>query len=121
MKDELYFKKLKSEYEYLKAEVEYQGNLFKKARNEKLFNMLQELKQELATSGIYNQRKTNLPLQHGVIDVLKETEEDIKDSAKIRDLKRVNSRLQNENAKLVAEVAKLSEFKEVLMEMGLWK
>ena len=34
MKDELYFKKLKSEYEYLKAEVEYQGNLFKKARNE---------------------------------------------------------------------------------------
>ena len=34
MKDELYFKKLKSEYEYLKAEVEYQGNLFKKARDE---------------------------------------------------------------------------------------
>ena len=33
MNDELYLKKLKSEYEYLKAEVEYQGNLFKKARD----------------------------------------------------------------------------------------
>lgn len=103
------------------SELGFDPSAFKKARNEKLFNMLQELKQELATSGIYNQRKTNLPLQHGVIDVLKDTEEDIKDSAKIRDLKRVNRRLQNENAKLAAEVAKLSEFKEVLMEMGLWK
>ena len=28
MNDELYLKKLKSEYEYLKAEVEYQAELF---------------------------------------------------------------------------------------------
>ena len=47
--------------------------------------------------------------------------EDIKDNAKIRDLKRTNRRLQAENAKLVAEVSRLSEFKEVLIEMGLWK
>ena len=34
MSDELYLKKLKSEYEYLKAEVEYQAELFEKARME---------------------------------------------------------------------------------------
>ena len=34
MNDELYLKKLKSEYQYLKAEVEYQAGLFEKARNE---------------------------------------------------------------------------------------
>ena len=32
--DELYLKKLKSEYDYLKSEVEYQSSLFKKARDE---------------------------------------------------------------------------------------
>ena len=32
--DELYLKKLKSEYDYLKSEVEYQSSLFKKARGE---------------------------------------------------------------------------------------
>ena len=106
------------------SELGFDPSAFKKARNEKLFNMLQDLKQELATSGIYHQRKNNLPLERGVTDVskeAKEAKEDIKDSAKVRDLKRVNHRLQNENAKLSAEVAKLSEFKEVLMEMGLWK
>lgn len=103
------------------SELGFDPSAFKKARNEKLFNMLQDLKQELAIAGIYHQRKANLPLEHGVIDVSKEAGEDIKDSAKVRDLKRVNRRLQNENAKLSAEVAKLSEFKEVLMEMGLWK
>ena len=83
--------------------------------------MLQDLKQELASSGVYQQRKTNLPLDKEVIAVNKDAEEDIKDSAKVRDLKRINRRLQNENAKLAAEVAKLSEFKDVLIEMGLWK
>ena len=34
MSDELYLKKLKSEYEYLKVEVEYQAELFEKARME---------------------------------------------------------------------------------------
>ena len=34
MSNELYLKKLKSEYEYLKAEVEYQAELFEKARME---------------------------------------------------------------------------------------
>lgn len=102
-------------------ELGFGSEAFKKARNEKLFNMLQDLKQELATSGVYQQRKTNLPLDKEVIDISKDTEEDIKDSAKVRDLKRTNRRLQNENAKLAAEVAKLSEFKDVLIEMGLWK
>lgn len=103
------------------SELGFDSSAFKKARNETLFDMLQDLKKQLATSGVYHERKTNLPLDNEVIDVSKETEEDIKDSAKVRDLKRTNSRLQNENAKLAAEVAKLSEFKEVLIEMGLWK
>ena len=34
MNDKLYLKKLKSEYEYLKAEVEYQAELFEKAKSE---------------------------------------------------------------------------------------
>ena len=34
MSDELYLKKLKSEYEYLKAEVQYQANLFVEAKGE---------------------------------------------------------------------------------------
>ena len=34
MSDELYLKKLKSEYEYLKAEVQYQADLFVKAKGE---------------------------------------------------------------------------------------
>ena len=102
-------------------ELGFDPSAFKKARNEKLFNMLQDLKKELATLGVYQQRKTNLPLDSEVIDVSKETEEGIKDNAKVRDLKRINRRLQNENAKLAAEVSKLSEFKEVLIEMGLWK
>ncbi len=102
-------------------ELGFDSSAFKEKRNKKLFDLLQDLKQELATSGVYQQRKANLPLDKEVIDVSKDTEEDIKDSAKVRDLKRTNRRLQNENAKLAAEVAKLSEFKEVLIEMGLWK
>ncbi|KPW03634.1 hypothetical protein [Pseudoalteromonas sp. P1-8] len=102
-------------------ELGFNPSAFKKARNEKLFNMLQDLKIELAISGVYQQRKTSLSLDKEIIDVSKETEEDIKDRAKVRDLKRANRRLQNENAKLVAEVAKLSEFRDVLIEMGLWK
>jgi hypothetical protein len=103
------------------SELGFDSSAFKEKRNKKLFDMLQDLKQELATTGIYQQRKRKLPLDKEVVDVSKETEEDIKDSAKVRDLKRTNRRLQNENAKLAAEVAKLSEFKEVLIEMGLWK
>ena len=102
-------------------ELGFDSSAFKEKRNKKLFDLLQDLKKELATSGVYQKRKTNLPLDKEVIDISKYTEEDIKDSAKVRDLKRANRRLQNENAKLAAEVAKLSEFKDVLIEMGLWK
>ncbi|MBB1420413.1 hypothetical protein H5200_00540 [Pseudoalteromonas sp. SG43-7] len=102
-------------------ELGFDSSAFKEKRNKKLFDLLQELKQELAISGVYQQRKKNLPLDKEIIDVSKETDEDIKDSARVRDLKRTNRRLQNENAKLAAEVAKLSEFKDVLIEMGLWK
>ena len=97
-------------------ELGFDSSAFKEKRNKKLFDLLQELKQELATSGVYQQRKKNLPLDKEIIDVSKETDEDIKDSARVRDLKRTNRRLQNENAKLAAEVAK-----DVLIEMGLWK
>jgi hypothetical protein len=102
-------------------ELGFDSSAFKEKRNKGLFDLLQDLKQELATSGVYQQRKTNLPLDKEVIAVNKDAVEDIKDSAKVRDLKRINRRLQNENAKLAAEVAKLSEFKDVLIEMGLWK
>tara|TARA_R110001599_G_scaffold59040_1_gene163645 strand:+ start:213 stop:659 length:447 start_codon:yes stop_codon:yes gene_type:complete len=101
-------------------ELGFDSSAFKKARNEKLFDMLQLLRQELAVKGIYHQRKNDLPLEDDVVDLTKQND-DIKDSAIIRDLKRTNRRLQAENAKLAAEVAKLSEFKEVLIEMGLWK
>jgi hypothetical protein len=102
-------------------ELGFNSSAFKKSRNEKLFEMLESLKQELSTEGIYHQRKSDLPLEVDVIDATTAQDEDIKDSAKVRDLKRTNRRLQAENAKLVGEVAKLSEFKEVLIEMGLWK
>jgi len=102
-------------------ELGFDSSAFKPKRNKKLSDMLKDLKKELATSGIYQKRKTNLQVDNEVIDISREVEEDIKDSAKVRDLKRANRRLQNENAKLTAEVAKLSEFKDVLIEMGLWK
>lgn len=102
-------------------ELGFDSSAFKPKRNKKLSDMLQDLKKELATSGIYQKRKTNFQVDNEVIDISREVEEDIKDSVKVRDLKRINRRLQVENAKLTAEVAKLSEFKEVLMEMGLWK
>ena len=68
-------------------ELGFDSSAFKEKRNKKLFDLLQELKQELATSGVYQQRKKNLPLDKEIIDVSKETDEDIKDSAKVRDLK----------------------------------
>ena len=102
-------------------ELGFDSSAFKKSRNEKLFDMLQVLKQELASEGFYRQRKSDFSIEGGGIDIAKVSDEYIKDSAKIRDLKRTNRRLQAENANLVAEVAKLSEFKEVLIEMGLWK
>jgi len=39
-------------------------------RNEKLFDILLDLKRELATSGVYLQRKASLPLDKQIIDVL---------------------------------------------------
>jgi hypothetical protein len=102
-------------------ELGFNSSAFKKSRNGKLFEMLESLKQELSTEGIYHQRKSDLPLEADVIVTTTAQDEDIKDSAKVRDLKRTNRRLQAENAKLIGEVAKLSEFKEVLIEMGLWK
>ena len=101
-------------------ELGFDSSAFKEKRNKGLFDLLQDLKQELATSGVYQQRKTNLPLDKEVIAVNKDAEEDIKDSAKVRDLKD-KPQATNENAKLAAEVAKPSEFKDVLIEMGLWK
>ena len=96
-----------------------------KSRNKKLFELFDELKKELTTEGVYQKRKENLPLEEQSAEVrgvfLDNMDEGITDSIKVRDLKRFNARLQAENAKLTAEVARLSEFKEVLIEMGLWK
>lgn len=102
-------------------ELGFDSSAFKESRNKKLFDLLSNLKKELATTGVYQKRKKSLPLESKVIEVKAAFDEDIKDSAKVRDLKRINARLQAENAKLSAEVAKLSEFKDVLIEMGLWK
>ena len=53
-------------------ELGFNPSAFKKARNEKLFNMLQDLKQELATTGtIYHKRKKNIPLDSGIIVCVK--------------------------------------------------
>jgi hypothetical protein len=102
-------------------ELGFDSSAFKEARNPQLFSMLQELKHELAEGGYYHKRKKSLPTAAPVKEDLKPSDEEIGDSAKVRDLKRINRRLQNENAKLAAEVSKLSEFKDVLIEMGLWK
>ncbi len=106
------------------GELGFDSSAFKKSRNQKLFDMLQALQQELAADGIYQRRDIKLPLES--IDTISEVgtaseQVDIKDNAKVRDLKRANQQLQAENAKLVAEIRKLSEFKEVLIEIGLWK
>ena len=105
-------------------ELGFSSSAFKKSRNEKLFDLIQALQQELATEGVYHKGDSKLSLEsidYSYANDAETYEEDIKDSAKVRDLKRVNRRLQSENTKLAAEVAKLSEFKEVLIEMGLWK
>jgi hypothetical protein len=103
-------------------ELGFDSSAFKKSRNLKLFEMLESLKKELATSGVYHPRKKSLSLDSTEDSPTKKAVDiDVKDSAKIRDLKLSNRRLQNENAKLLAEVAKLSEFKDVLIDMGLWK
>ena len=102
-------------------ELGFDSSAFKESRNKGLFEMMQSLKHELAEDGVYHKRKNGLPLEGDIVHIARESEDDIKDSAKIRDLKVSNRRLQAENAKLSAEVAKLSEFKEVLVDMGLWK
>lgn len=102
-------------------ELGFDSSAFKKSRNPDLFNMLQELKQELAVEGIHDQGiKVNI-LKVKATRTENVVDQDIKDSAKVRDLKKINERLQKENAKLTAEITKLSEFKEVLVDMGLWK
>lgn len=94
---------------------------FKRKNNPKLRDMFDDLQKELSDSGIYHERNSRMKVEEVVEKRPSEYEEEVTDSAKIRDLKRMNRRLQNENAKLAAEVAKLSEFKEVLIEMNLWK
>lgn len=102
-------------------ELGFDSSAFKKSRNEKLFKMLESLKQELAIDGIHHEHKSRFSKDGDVIEVKAVNDEDIKDNAEVRDLKAVNRRLQTENAQLAAELIKLSEFKEVIIEMGLWK
>lgn len=102
-------------------ELGFGSDAFKAKRNPLLHEMLENLKFELAQMGVYHNRIPRLKKEEVDVTLPSENDEDIKDSAKVRDLKRANRRLQAENAKLSAEVAKLSEFKEVLEEMGLWK
>lgn len=103
------------------AEIGIGKDSFKPKNNKQLRDMFDDLQDELSASGIYHERKSRLKIEDIANKQLSENDEEVTDSAKIRDLKRANRRLQNENAKLVAEVAKLSEFKEVLVEMNLWK
>lgn len=102
-------------------ELGFDSSAFKKSRNEKLFKMLEALKHELSTGGIYRERNTTSSEVEDVVAIKNANDEDIKDNAKVRELKSINRRLQTENSKLAAELARLSEFKEVLIEMGLWK
>jgi hypothetical protein len=102
-------------------ELGFDSSAFKKSRNEELHKSLEALKLKLAEGGIYHQRNPSLEVEESSVDSLKLDEDSIKDSKKIRDLKTINRRLQAENARLSAEVSKVLEFKEVLVEMGLWK
>ncbi len=63
-------------------ELGFDSAAFKRSRNEKLFDLLQKLKQELATDGVYQKRKKSLPLEREVVAVNTTSNEDIKDSAK---------------------------------------
>lgn len=103
------------------AEIKIGKDAFKIKNNPKLRELFDRLQDELSESGIYHKRNSRLKVEEVVEKQPSENEEEVTDSAKIRDLKRANRRLQNENAKLAAEIAKLSEFKEVLVEMNLWK
>ena len=95
---------------------------FDKERNEKLYNMLQELQVYLNESGFFHKRNPRLKIDNSNQNERAESEEsNVNDSVKMRELKRTNSRLQAENAKLRAELARVEEFKEVLIEMNLWK
>jgi hypothetical protein len=102
-------------------ELGFDPSAFKKSRNKGLFELLDNLKKELATEGVHQPRENKPVIEPQVIAAEAMLDEEIKDSAKVRDLKRINARLQTENAKLAAEVARLSEFKEVLIELGIWK
>lgn len=86
-------------------------------QNPKLIKLLEELNLRLTSEGVYKDTPAKLLID----DKSKHDVVDIKDSAKLRNLKLALKRAQDENAKLSAELAKITEFKEVLVEMGLYK
>lgn len=102
-------------------ELGFDASAFKKRNNEKLFDMMQALNNELAQKGIYQKGKRHLANNSHTKVIKSPADVDITDSTEIRELKKSNLRLQADNAKLTAELTRLSEFKNVLTEMGLWK
>lgn len=102
-------------------ELGFCSSAFKKARNPKLHEMLNQLRQDLATKGVFQEKRVAGSPNLKRINPADIFQEEVKDSAHVRELKKAISRLQNENAKLNAEVERLIEFKDVLTEMGLWK
>jgi hypothetical protein len=102
-------------------EIGFSSDSFKPKRNVKLAGMFELLAKNLTKEGVYQVRKKKLPLDKEVVCDSGSEQEDVRDSAKVRNLRMMNSHLQKENARLLGEVAKLSELREVLMEMGLYK
>ena len=87
-----------------------------------LKSSLDDLNKELVSMGVFQKRKPSISMvEKDSIDDHKEELVDVKDSARVRDLKRTLKRVQDENAKLSAELYKLNGFKQVLIEMGLYK
>ena len=102
-------------------EIGFSSDSFKPKRNKKLADMFELLTKNLTKEGVYQIRNKKLPLDKKVACDSQSEQADIRDSAKVRNLRMMNSNLQKENARLLGEVAKLSELREVLMEMGLYK
>ncbi len=74
---------------------------FKAKRNPLLHEMLENLKFELAQMGVYHNRIPRLKKEEMDVTLPSENDEDIKDSAKVKDLKRANSRLQAGKSKTI--------------------
>ena len=102
----------------ISEEAGFERSVFKS--NPGVIQSYDELLTELASNGIFKKGNATTTTNKGAV-VEDPYADEVKDSAKVRDLKRIIKRLQNENVKLASELTKMEEFKEVLIEMGLFK